>query len=97
MSFYATSRVMWEIARDRDLAAEFQADPDNVLAGRDLTDDERTALRGADIRGLFQMGIHPFVLNHFALRLAGGVSMEFMKGYVGKLQGLSIVTSSTIA
>ena len=95
MSFYATSRVMWEIARDRQLADRFREDPDAVLAGRDLTDDERNALRAADNRRLFQMGIHPFVLYHFALRLAGGVSMPFMQGYVASLQGLRVGSLET--
>lgn len=90
MSHYATSRVMWEIYRDRDLAAKFVADPAAVLDGRDLDDEERAALAAHDIRALFERGIHPFVVYHFALRLAGGVSMAFMQDYLGRLQGLTV-------
>jgi hypothetical protein len=90
MSRYATSRVMWEITRDRALADRFRADPDAVLDGRDLTDEERKALAAADIRALFELGVHPFVVYHFALRLAGGASMPFLQDYVGKLQGLTV-------
>jgi hypothetical protein len=90
MSHYATGRVMWEITRDRDLAERFRADPAAVLEGRDLDDQERKALAAADIRDLFELGIHPFVLYHFALRLAGGWSPAFMQDYLAQLKGLTV-------
>jgi Aromatic-ring-opening dioxygenase LigAB, LigA subunit len=90
MSRYATSRVMWEVTRDRELADRFRTDPAAVLEGRDLDDEERKALAAADIRALFELGVHPFVLYHFALRLAGGVSMAFLQDYVAQLQGLTV-------
>jgi hypothetical protein len=90
MSHYSTSRVMWEVTRDRELADRFRTDPAAVLEGRDLDDEERKALAAADIRALFELGVHPFVLYHFALRLAGGVSMAFLQDYVAQLQGLTV-------
>ena len=90
MSLYATSRVMWEITRDRELAERFPADPAAVLADRDLDDTERTALAAHDLRTLFELGVHPFVLYHFALRLAGSWSMPFMQDYLAQLQGLAV-------
>ncbi|MFD7599725.1 hypothetical protein ACFWAN_03870 [Streptomyces mirabilis] len=90
MSRYATSRVMWEITRERELAERFHADPEAVLDGRDLTDVEHKALAANNIRALFELGIHPFVLYHFALRLAGGFSMPFVQQYLAQLQGLTV-------
>ena len=90
MSRYATSRVMWDITRERDLAEQFRADPGAVLDGRDLNGEEREALAKADLRTLLEVGVHPFVLYHFALRLAGGFSMPFMQDYLGQLQGLTV-------
>jgi protocatechuate 4,5-dioxygenase alpha chain len=84
------SRVMWEITRDRDLADRFKADSATVLDGRDLDDDERKALAAADLRALFELGAHPFVLYHFALRLAGGWSVPFMQDYLACLKGLTV-------
>lgn len=94
MSHYATSRILWEITRDRDLAERFRADPAAVLdgwvrRGGDLDEAERAALAGADLRTLFERGIHPFVLYHFALRLAGGWSPQFMDDYLAQLKGLT--------
>ncbi|MEV7389214.1 hypothetical protein [Streptomyces sp. NPDC091215] len=90
MSRYATSHLMWEVTRDGELAERFRTDPDAVLDGRELTEQERTALAEADVRALFEFGIHPFVLYHFALRLAGSFSMPFVQQYIGRLQGLTI-------
>jgi len=90
MSHYATSRVMWEITRDHPLADQFRADPAAVLDGRDLDDQERKALAAGDIRGLFELGIHPFVLYHFALRLAGSWSPVFMQDYLAQLKDLTV-------
>lgn len=95
MSHYATSRVMWEITRERDLADQFRADPAVVLDGRDLDDVERKALAAHDLRGLFELGIHPFVLYHFALRLAGGWSVLFMQDYLAQLKGLTVENLET--
>ena len=81
---------MWEITRDRALADRFRADPATVLDGRDLDDEERKALAAHDLRGLFERGIHPFVLYHFALRLAGGWSPAFMQDYLARLKGLTV-------
>lgn len=90
MSKYATNRVLWEVAADRDLAQRLQDDPAAALAGRDLTDQERDALAGADVRSLFQLGVHPFLLYNFALRLNGGFSMEWMASYLEQLKGLEV-------
>jgi Aromatic-ring-opening dioxygenase LigAB, LigA subunit len=90
MSLYAVSRLMFDVTRDRDLAAQFEVAPATVLDGRDLSEAERTALASADLRALFELGTHPFVLYHFALRLAGGFSMPFMQQYLTQLQGLTV-------
>ncbi len=90
MSRYTTSRVLWEVAADADLAKRFQVDPEDILADRELSDDERAALSTVDVRRLFQLGVHPFLLYNFAMRLNGGFSLEFMASYVGKLEGLQV-------
>lgn len=90
MSRYATSVVMWDVTRDGALAEQFRTEPDAVLKDRDLTEEEHAALAAKDVRALFELGIHPFVLYHFALRLAGGFSMPFIQQYLGRLQGLTV-------
>ena len=57
MSRYATNRVLWEVAADGDLAQRLHNEPQTALAGRDLTEEERTALAKADVRALFLLGV----------------------------------------
>ena len=90
MSKYATNRVLWEVAADPALAQQIQDDPETAFAGRDLSDEERLALRKADVRSLFQIGVHPFLVYNFALRLAGGLSMPLVQSYLAQLEGLEL-------
>jgi Aromatic-ring-opening dioxygenase LigAB, LigA subunit len=95
MSRYATNRVLWEVATDRDLAQRLRDDPQAALAGRDLTDQERVALARTDVRELLQLGVHPFLLYNFALRLNGGFSMEWMTSYLEQLKGVEVADLET--
>ncbi|MGC0342630.1 hypothetical protein [Streptomyces sp. SLBN-8D4] len=90
MSRYATNRMLWEVAADGDLARQLKEVPEAALADRDLTDQEREALARTDIRELFQLGVHPFLLYNFGLRLNGGFSMEWMASYLEQLKGLEV-------
>jgi protocatechuate 4,5-dioxygenase alpha chain len=90
MSKYATNRVLWEAAAKPGLAQQIQQDPQTALVERDLTDEERTALGKADVRALFVLGVHPFLLYNYALQLAGGFSMPFVQNYVAQLEGLEL-------
>ena len=45
-------------------AAGDRAVPDPT--GYDLTEDERAAASGADVRRLYQFGVHPVLINAFA-------------------------------
>lgn len=95
MSRYATNRLLWEATADGDLARRLEEDPDAVLAGRDLTDPERRALATQDVRRLFELGVHPFLLFNFALRLGGGFSMPVVESYLAQLKGLELGDLST--
>jgi hypothetical protein len=44
----------------------------------DLTDDERKAFEGKDVAGLYQLGLHPVLLNRFC-RAAGFGRDEYRK------------------
>jgi protocatechuate 4,5-dioxygenase alpha chain len=90
MSRYATNRVLWEATADGDLARRIHEDPATALSSRDLTDDERSALAKTDVRSLFLLGVHPFLLYNYALRQAGGFSMPFLQSYLDQLQGLEV-------
>jgi Aromatic-ring-opening dioxygenase LigAB, LigA subunit len=90
MSKYATNRMLWEAAADPKLAQRLRENPDAALAGRELTGAERAALANADVRQLFQLGVHPFLLWNFALQLNGGFTLPFAQSYVDQLKGLTV-------
>lgn len=95
MSRYHVNKVLWQVAKQPGAKAAFEADPAAYLRGRELTKPEHEALAGADIRALFQLGAHPFLLYSFALVLAGGFSVAMMEDYVAKLAGLQLLDITT--
>lgn len=90
MTRYALDKVLWTYARERDFKVAFDADPAAAIAGRELSADERAALAARDMRKIFQLGAHPFLLYSFAIASNGGWSFDMMKDYVGRLEGLSL-------
>jgi hypothetical protein len=83
-------RALWEVHRHPERAAEFAADPDGYLAGFDLTDEQRRALRERDLRAIFLLRAHPFLLYSFALRLGGGFSLELTARYLDRIGDLDL-------
>lgn len=95
MSLYQVNRVLWEVAKQPDVTARYQADPASVLAGRDLEPAEHAALERGEIRAIFDLGAHPFLLYNFALRRNGRFTMEFLADYAGQLEGAKLVDITT--
>lgn len=62
MSLHAVERLLYELNRDPQKVAAFRADPDQVLAGRELTPDEERWLRNSDVLALYRHGVHPLLL-----------------------------------
>lgn len=90
MTRYALDKVLWNYAREPRFKAAFDVDPVTAIAGRELAEAERVALAARDLRAIFQLGAHPFLLYSFAIASNGGWSIEMMKDYVAKLEGLEL-------
>lgn len=76
--------ALLDIDRDQAALAAFEADPEEFSRGRRLSHDERTALVGWDIGGLYALGAHPFVLFQVARSrsaLAGEPLDRFLERY----------------
>jgi protocatechuate 4,5-dioxygenase alpha chain len=95
MSKYAVDKVLWEIGQRNEAVVAFDADAEAFLAGRELEDDERRALAARDLRAIFQLGCHPFLLYFFAIRIAGGWTFGLMIDYVKALEGLELLDIET--
>jgi hypothetical protein len=77
MSKYEMDKVIWLLSSNEDPEPfeRYLADPDSILEGRDLTEEERKALRDCDVGELYRMGAQPFILMRWA-RLVGKVQGE---------------------
>ena len=66
MSLYYVQKLLYQLNRDAELRRRFTADAESVLAGYDLTVEERDAVRRADIGLLYVLGVNGQLLMHYA-------------------------------
>ena len=66
MSLYYVQKLLYQLNRDAELRRRFTADAESVLAGYDLTVEERDAIRRADIGLLYVLGVNGQLLMHYA-------------------------------
>lgn len=90
MTRYAVDKVLWQVSHDEAFRNAFFADPPSAIAARELDAAERAALSAQDLRALFAMGAHPFLLYSFAIARNRGWSPQFMQAYVAELAGLEL-------
>jgi len=61
-------KALREVIQSDAALAAMKSNPQAFAANRELTDAERDALVAFDVRALYQMGAHPFLLNVAAMR-----------------------------
>ena len=66
MSLYATQKFLYDLNRDHAVQQRYREDKDPLLAGYDLNDEERAAIREGDIGKLYVLGCNGQLLMHFA-------------------------------
>ena len=66
MSLYAVQKLLYQLNRDPQVRARYDASLDGLLADYPLTDDEARAVRDADIGLLYVMGVNGQILMHYA-------------------------------
>jgi hypothetical protein len=64
MSAYQINKLCHCLYHDRAFRDAVKADPAKAIADWPLTDDERKALLGGDVKWLYERGVHPFLLGH---------------------------------
>ncbi len=90
MTRYAMNEALWRYAREPDFRARFDENPGQAISESNLSEAESAALEKKDIRSIFALGAHPFLIYSFAIAANGGWSFEFMTDYVGRLEGLEL-------
>jgi hypothetical protein len=90
MTRYALDKALWTYGRDPAYRQAFDADPSGTTASDELDSAEREALVARDIRAIFSLGAHPFLIYSFVIQVNGGWSYQFMLDYVERLKGLQL-------
>jgi hypothetical protein len=85
MSRYAVNKVLWQVARDDEMAAVYKSTPEKFLADRGLTVEEHRQLLERDFAAMFAAGAHPFLLFTFRIKISGGWSYPMMVEHVKAL------------
>jgi hypothetical protein len=67
MSLYQIQKLMYEVNRNPERRAEYRKDKAAFAARYDLTAEEKDAVTQLDIRGLYQLGVHPLLLRPFTM------------------------------
>lgn len=62
MSLYQVNKLLRDINRSADLAQRYRTDPDALLQTYNLTPEERDAIKGWQVRKLYEMGANPLLL-----------------------------------
>jgi hypothetical protein len=66
MSLYQVQKLLYQLNRDAEMQRRFAADRESVLAGYELTGEERAAISDGDIGLLYVLGVNGQILMHFA-------------------------------
>ena len=86
MSLYATQKFLYDLNRGVEVQQRYREDKEALLAGYDLDDEERLAVREGDIGKLYVLGCNGQLLMHFAplLGIAWADYLEAMRDGVRK-------------
>ncbi|MCJ0765453.1 aromatic ring-opening dioxygenase subunit LigA [Variovorax terrae] len=66
MSLYGMQKFLFALNREPEVQRRYREDREPLLAGYDLDDEERAAIRDGDIGKLYVLGCNGQLLMHFA-------------------------------
>jgi hypothetical protein len=80
MSLYQVNKLLRDVNRSAELAQRCQTELDGVLPQYDLTPEEREAIKGWQVRKLYDMGANPLLLLVYSMATG-----KDMRAYVGAM------------
>jgi hypothetical protein len=95
MSRYQVDKVLRQVARDDAAKAAFIKDPMGFLHRYDLTENERKALVEKDVRTLYNLGAHSFLLFGFVMSVFSGDRKKIEEEYCRTIAPLGRIDYST--
>ena len=73
MAVFDVDRVCWRIVHDPDFLLAVQSDPAAATANVGLSEQERRLLLEGDVKGLYELGVSGFLMEHLANKRAFGL------------------------
>jgi hypothetical protein len=73
MSVYQVNKLFYGLGRDMEFVSRFWQNKDDVLKGYELTEEEKEAIKNADLPRLYRMGVHPILMMAFSA--ANGIGL----------------------
>ena len=74
MSLYQVNKLLRDVNRSMELANRCQSDPEGVFKQYELTAEEQEAIKGWQVRKLYDMGANPLLLLVYSM--AAGKDMR---------------------
>lgn len=71
-----SNRMIYEVRKKRELFADFATRLEEMMERYGLSDAERDAFRNQDIKGLRDLGVHPYFLPQVTRLLNGSVKND---------------------
>ena len=84
MSIYALNKIFYLLENDTTFRRRIKSSPTEAIKEFSLTSEEREALTSGDVAELFDMGVHPFLLNGLSRHQLFGVTGE---NYLPRIRG----------
>ena len=84
MSVYGVSKLLFRAEHEPDFLALLKSQPEAAFAQLPLSPEEMAALTVGDVKALFDMGVHAFLLNHLPRHGMFGVTPQ---NYFPRIRG----------
>ena len=66
MAPFDVNTVCWRVVHDPEFHHAVMEHPAEAITDTGLTDEERSALLAGDVKRLYELGAHPFLMEHLA-------------------------------
>jgi hypothetical protein len=84
MSIYALNKLLYLLENDAAFRERLKSIPLEAISEFSLTPPEKEALTSGDVAELFNLGVHPFLLNHLGRHELFGINRE---NYLPRIRG----------
>lgn len=90
MSVYALHKFLCQLRNDGEFQKRVQADPEAAIKELKLSEEERDAVRRGDVKKLYDMGGHAYLLQQLSSSRLFGLNRE---NYFPRIRGEEKVAS----